>query len=464
MEWDLQGTFSSLFSEEAFSQEPLLWLDSSGDLLAANGAAISQLGIPAGSSFPNSLEKLAGRSSSGLIREIIRESQSVGDLAIFPGFALRSCDLAPLPGKLLVLVPDLELASLVDFSGSVWQTRLKNGLAVGIAALGITFLLNLLWVLSARKQLQAHPRQAAESLAMLEGLEKESEKIRTGQGDIGEVYQRFDSSLEKVRRSLASIQAGTGSEYAGDLELKSSSSELGLCQEQIKLLLNISVLDPLDASLSRLSQQLCEFFSAANAIFLFYSSAEKQLQSYQRAQKPSQQGTERILVRIFDDSLFARILNTGQPHHAELSTLLKADAEAAARVATENLLAGPLISRKEVFAVALLADKKGGWDSHDLDHLKALQETLSQVVASLLQIERGRKIDVLRREYCLELSRAVEMPLHRIKEEVQAIHNRLGRLTPYFKEHCEAILFEVGVLFQIAQEAREQETEKTKGE
>jgi hypothetical protein len=57
----------------------------------------------------------------------------------------------------------------------------------------------------------------------------------------------------------------------------------------------------------------------------------------------------------------------------------------------------------------------------------------------------------------VELAKTIEAPLNRIRGEVQAIHHRLGRLTPYYKEHCEAILFETGILYQIAHEVREME-------
>ena len=64
----------------------------------------------------------------------------------------------------------------------------------------------------------------------------------------------------------------------------------------------------------------------------------------------------------------------------------------------------------------------------------------------------------LRREYSVELAKAVEAPLNRIRTEVQSIYTRLGRLTPYYKHHCETILFETGKLYEMLKEIREAET------
>jgi hypothetical protein len=44
-----------------------------------------------------------------------------------------------------------------------------------------------------------------------------------------------------------------------------------------------------------------------------------------------------------------------------------------------------------------------------------------------------------------------------IRTEVQSIYARLGKLTPYYKQHCETILFEVGKLYEMLREARETE-------
>ena len=82
-----------------------------------------------------------------------------------------------------------------------------------------------------------------------------------------------------------------------------------------------------------------------------------------------------------------------------------------------------------------------------------LQDAVSRVLTNLLQCEGYRQIDSLRRQYCRELFGLLEEPLNRIRAEVQSIFSRLGKLTPYYKGHCEQILFEVGRLYEIAHEA-----------
>jgi hypothetical protein len=263
-----------------------------------------------------------------------------------------------------------------------------------------------------------------------------------------------------VRTALGALQAGelpAGAEIEG---WRHTLSDLEIFSERVKLLMEYSVLDTMDSGLSKLSQQLCDFFASTNACLLFYSPGERQFQSYNGGVEFPKEGPERFSLKVMEGSFLDMILNSRQANFAELSDLPREDATLLSRVAANNILIGPLYYRREIFGVIALADKKGGWTIQDQRHLEALEDSLSRLVNNLLLSERYRKIDLLRREYCMELSKAVEIPLHRIKEEVQAIHSRLGRLTPYFKEHCESILFEVGVLYQIAQETRDQEAER----
>ena len=83
---------------------------------------------------------------------------------------------------------------------------------------------------------------------------------------------------------------------------------------------------------------------------------------------------------------------------------------------------------------------------------------MTQTVQNIFRCDDLTRLNQLRREYCLELAKAVEAPLDRMRREVQSIYARLGRLTPYYKEHCETILFEVGKVYEMLREAREAET------
>src|SRR5439155_25714922 len=100
----------------------------------------------------------------------------------------------------------------------------------------------------------------------------------------------------------------------------------------------------------------------------------------------------------------------------------------------------------------VLSDKPSGVRAEDEAFLGALQIVLSKTMRNIYQCDGLSKLSELRREYCLELAKAVETPLGRIRTEVQSIYARLGKLTPYFKQHCETILFEVGKLYEILRE------------
>jgi hypothetical protein len=89
--------------------------------------------------------------------------------------------------------------------------------------------------------------------------------------------------------------------------------------------------------------------------------------------------------------------------------------------------------------------------------LASILAPLSFSLKMLCEHQGLLELDHLRREYCLQLAKAVEIPLNRIRDEVQSIYTRLGKLTPYYKQHCETILFEVGKLYEILRDAPEAE-------
>ena len=127
-------------------------------------------------------------------------------------------------------------------------------------------------------------------------------------------------------------------------------------------------------------------------------------------------------------------------------------------VIQRNYLAVPLLDDQRLLGAVVLSDKPSGVSSEDEALLGAMQAVLSKTMQNIYQCDGLSKLNQLRREYCFELAKAVEAPLDRIRTEVQAIYDRLGKLTPYYKQHCETILFEVGKLYEMLREAREAET------
>jgi len=123
-----------------------------------------------------------------------------------------------------------------------------------------------------------------------------------------------------------------------------------------------------------------------------------------------------------------------------------------------SYLAVPLLDDQKLVGAVVLSDKLSGVSAEDEALLGALQAALSKTVQNTHKCDDLSKLSQLRREYCVELTKAVEAPLDRIRTEVQSIYARLGKLTPYYKQHCETILFEVGKLYEMLREARETET------
>ena len=133
--------------------------------------------------------------------------------------------------------------------------------------------------------------------------------------------------------------------------------------------------------------------------------------------------------------------------------------ESLIQIIKRNYMVSPLSFQEKLFGAVLLADKDADFSGADHNLVKALQVSLALTLRNFYQCEGLLKIDELRREYCLELSRAVETTLDRIREEVQAIYSRLGRTASPQKKNCEAILFEVGKLMEVVKEVREFEPE-----
>jgi hypothetical protein len=121
-------------------------------------------------------------------------------------------------------------------------------------------------------------------------------------------------------------------------------------------------------------------------------------------------------------------------------------------------LAVPLLDDQRLVGAVVLSDKPSGVSAEDEAFLGALQAVLSKTIRNIYQCDGLAKLNHLRREYCLELAKAIEAPLDRIRTEVQSIYARLGKLTPHYKQHYETILFEVGKLYEMLREACETET------
>jgi hypothetical protein len=445
-----------LFGGPGFSENAIFLLGEDQRLIGFNskGAELLKLPLRTGSvETPLPFKQLPTSSLSPILPQFLVHTGAVLSAGEFEGISVRTERLnsslvvfLPLKSSVGLLLPGHQAnpnLKIVVFSLWLFATLFGGG--------------NFLWIIFARKKLHQAPRQLAESMAALNGLEREKAVLKEQSGELGDVYQRFDVSLQRVRQALGSLQTDFPQEQSPRQSFSEAVGEIKLLSEQVRLLSCFNVSVDLDTGLTHLSQLLCDYFGAARSLFLLYSPGEHLFQSFQSEFIGKSGENERLSFPMTEGSFIEVVYNTRQPASAELSDLSPSDSGKFGRVVTRNLLLAPLFFRQTVFGLVLIADRGEGWTTDHSLHLAALEETLSRILNNLLQNERWRKIDLLRREYCVELAKAIEAPLNRIRNEVQAIHHRLGRLTPYYKEHCESILFETGVLYQIAHEVREME-------
>ncbi len=461
LEFQVKSVAHRLFDGAGFAQDAIFLLGK-GEWLAgcsSQGAELLKLSSrPVATDLPMLLKQLPASAFSSLIPQWLLHSGRVLRAGEFWGIAVQT---EPMNSSLVVCLPAQSQAGIL-FPPGPSDFKSKRVVVILWIISALLLMGNFLWIYAARKKIQHSPRQLAESLAALNGLEKDKEELKGQTNELGDVYQRFDVSLQRVRQALGSLQTDMPNNEHPQGPFSDAVGEIRLLSERVRLLSCFNITEDLNAGLSHLCQLLREFLGAARAVVLLYSPGERLFQSFQTELNGKPGSSGRFSFQMMEGSFLEVVYNTRQPNFAELADLTAADSEGFGRIASQNLLLGPLFFRKAIFGVVLLADRKDGWTADHSRHFSALEETLSRVLNNLLQNERWRKIDLLRREYCVELAKAIETPLNRIRDEVQAIHHRLGRLTPYYKEHCEAILFETGVLYQIAHEVREME-EKEQG-
>jgi hypothetical protein len=200
---------------------------------------------------------------------------------------------------------------------------------------------------------------------------------------------------------------------------------------------------------------LTEASQAERVWFMSYSPAERLLRSSGIGHGVPNDILETLRSGLREGGIFGRVLTSQQVFYANSFTGTPTESDVVTRLILRNILICPLVDQQVTFALLILGDKTGDFNGQDQNHIAALQEPISRVIKDLLQCEGYRKTDLLRREYGTELTKAIEIPLNRIRGEVQSVYSRLGKLTPYYKQHCETILFEVGRLYEIAREAGE---------
>ncbi|MFN8006347.1 MAG: hypothetical protein U0V70_04865 [Terriglobia bacterium] len=224
---------------------------------------------------------------------------------------------------------------------------------------------------------------------------------------------------------------------------------------QVSILSCFDAVGPIGAHLSRLGETLQNIFSVRRAVFLLYFPEDRTFRSLSDVTLLGENGILLKPLEIKADGWLDESKERRPGFVSNNATWTSGGDWESREVVKRNYLLSPLYSQDRMFGALLLVDKDSEFTSADLTLIHDLQDSLVLTLRNLYQCEGLTKIDQLRREYCVELSKAVELTLERIQEEVQEIYSRLARVSPLQKKNCDAILFEVGRLMEVAREVNE---------
>ncbi len=354
-----------------------------------------------------------------------------------------------LPLRLVSLLPDVQAIKLGLIPPAAVTSRTRPWIMSGVLASLALLLFNCISLVRNQVRLRDFRDELSKSFSALKDLQLDSAFIARSD----DLSDALNSAVRAVKKHFEVL---TAQGKQGTLEISNvtdNSAPLETMSTSFNVLNCFDANRPIQASLSRLLTLLAEVSQTQRIWFMFCSPEQHLLRASEVGHGIPGEALENLAIRLAEGDFFTKVLTSPQVVCTNSWSDLPPDAEPLKRIVSKNLLICPLLDEHVVFGLLFLADKPDDFGEQDRNRLTVLQEPISGVVKGLLQCEGFRKIDRLRREYCAELKNAVETPLNRIRSEVQVVYSRLGRLTPYYKQHCEAILFEIGRLYEIANEA-----------
>lgn len=344
--------------------------------------------------------------------------------------------------RIVVLLPETATGLRTGRSAPAFPLWLRLG---AVLACGLLLLVNAAWILESKRRHRDSEKQLEASFTAFSDLNLGSALGKDPPALIGALQPDIteeSGSAEPLRDPEPDSLPSVPSDAAG--------GRASVLAHQLAVVLSFEAGDSLDANLSSLCAVLRAIFSAPRVSFLSYSPAESALQA------PSLPGNEQPAMWK-GGALFQKVVDLRQTVCSNAAELDPHEKEALASVISGNYLVTPLLDEGELTGAVVLADKDSGFSREDQDLMAFLQEPVARTLNNLYQCEGLARLNSLRREYCLLLARAVETPLDKIRGEVQTIYSRLGSLTPYYKQHCETMLFEIGKLYEMVRAAQEGE-------
>jgi hypothetical protein len=374
-------------------------------------------------------------------------------------FYVQSSPSKILPLTLISLLRDVQAIKLGLASPAPVTSQSRPWIMGAVGASLLLVLLNSFWVIRAQQGLESSRHQLSQSFSALADLSFDSAFTRRP----GDLFERFDNAVRVVKERLE-LLAAEKRQKAPEI-IHATDADPGLCAEaavdlemistRFKVLNCFDASEPVEVCLSKLVKVLAETFQVQRAWFLFYSPAERLLHGSVTGHGVPGETLEKFAIGLNQGGLFERGVGSPQIFWANSIGETPTESDFVNTLISKNILICPLVDLQKVFALLVLGDKTGDFGEQDRNRVATLQEPVSGVVKALMQCEGLRKMDALRHAYCAGLTKVIETPLNRIRGEVQSIYSRLGKLTPYYKHHCETILFEVGRLYEIAREASE---------
>jgi GAF domain-containing protein len=357
------------------------------------------------------------------------------------GFYVAARANIGLPVASVVLLPE---ASAARVAGGHSLTSVARWPLMGLMVGAILLLgFNICWVRQAERQHHESVNGLAASLTALSDL------------NLGSALGRCAPTLTEApithgpedtpRLVMAATERDSGMGSPGDVE-----RQVALCSYQLELMASFEAGTSLNRNLSRLSESLAAIFGVRQVFLLSYSPAECLLHA------PSLNSVEPAIVwkegTLFDKIVHSRL--------TVLSNTLDLNAEeqrALSSAIHQNYLLTPLLVDGNLIGAVLLSDRQTGFSEKEQELIVSLRNLLSIMLRNIYQSDVLCRLNASRRAHSQKLARATEPILDNIRRGVQAIYARLGRLTPYYKHHCEIILFEIGKLYEMVREVEQSE-------
>ena len=422
-----------------------------GLLLAASDRVLATSAKPASKArlnglLPAVLKDLKVSGLTGLeplLRRLANSGRFVGSEA---GFQVAVAAMDKSPVKPVLILP--EALGARQYGSARAPVALPIWLMMSaVLACGL-LLVDAWWIVQTRRDLAETEAKLCESFTALSDLNLQSALNVNPPSLHTELYPRLNEGLDSIQKALEVGPAEViPQEFVAVTE--KVGRDLKLIEHHAAVFCAFDAADFAQNNLNRLAAALKGTLNVRLVSFFSY------FDSALRILPQDVSSTEQVTIEWKGGPLFDALTESRRVVSSNTMVLSSEEQQLLSPVIQGSYLAVPLLDDQRLLGVVVLSDKPSGCSSEDEPLLGALQSVLSKTMQNIYQCDGLSKLNQLRREYCFELAKAVEAPLDRIRTEVQAIYDRLGKITPYYKQHCETILFEVGKLYEMLREARE---------